>query len=51
MEKQPEQEINYTELLMREYGDDPMAMDMAQWHRQELGETDETIYHFLESFY
>lgn len=51
MEKQPEQEINYTELLMREYGDDPMAMNLAEELRTELHDTDETIYHFLESFY
>ena len=51
MEKQPEQEINYTELLMREYGDDPMAMDLAEEMRRERNRTDETIYHFLESFY
>ena len=45
------EEINYTELLMKEYGDDPMAMDLAEHWRQERNRTDKEIYETLESFY
>lgn len=44
-------EPNYTELLEQEYGQDKVALDMIQWHRKELHETDKEIYEFLESFY
>jgi hypothetical protein len=43
-------QINYTELLEKEYGLDKMAMNLAEVSRQN-GHTDEEIYNFLESFY
>jgi len=45
-----ETQINYTELLEREYGQDPMAVRLIAQLRQD-GDLDERIYHFLESFY
>ena len=44
-------ESNWTELLEKEYGDDPMAMDLAKELKADLGRTDKEIYQFLESFY
>ena len=43
--------INYTEMLMQEYGSDEMALGLIQEYRVDLKMTDEEIYNFLESFY
>ena len=45
------EEINYTELLEREYGQDPMAVKLIKDFREDLHQTDKEIYQFLESFY
>ena len=42
--------INYTEMLMQEYGSDEMAQSLISKWRME-GTSDEEIYNFLESFY
>lgn len=48
-EQSRQPEINYTELLMREYGD-PISMRQADWMRKYYNDSDETIYRLLESF-
>lgn len=42
--------VNYTEMLMQEYGMDKMAQALILKWRLE-GNTDEDIYKLLESFY
>lgn len=44
-------EQNWTEILEREYGDDPMAVQLIKEFRDDLKMSDEKIYSFLESFY
>lgn len=44
-------EQNWTEILEREYGDDPMAVQLIAELRTERKMPDEKIYSFLESFY
>ena len=42
---------NWTELLEKEYGADPMAMDLVRQWREEYNEPDDEIYQNLDSFY
>lgn len=49
--KRMDAQTNWTELLEKEYGADPMAMDLVRHWREEYNETDEEIYQNLESFY
>lgn len=44
-------QTNWTELLEREYGTDPMDIKLVTELRTERHMTDEEIYSFLESFY
>lgn len=44
-------EQNWTELLEREYGDDPIAVQLIGEFRAEMQMPDEEIYQTLESFY
>jgi len=46
-----EAQINYTELLEREYGQDEMAVKLIADFRTDLNQSDKEIYQFLESFY
>ena len=45
-----EEQVYYTELLEKAYGQDQMAVDLIEQSRKN-GSTDEEIYHVLESFY
>lgn len=43
-------QTNWTELLEREYGNDPVAQRIIQGQREKR-HSDEEIYNLLESFY
>lgn len=45
------QEQDYTALLERDYGQDPMAQSLIQELREDLKRTDKEIWELLESFY
>ena len=45
-----EKEINYTELLEQEYGDDRTAQQLIQDFREDLKMSDEEIYKFMNSY-
>lgn len=45
------QEQDYTALLEKDYGSDPMAQDLIRQFRDDLGNSDKEIWEFLETFY